>query len=78
MEHTPAPLKINFSPQGSEVAGAVVPAVGLDDRVATVSDMDAKAKDVRFGCSICPPFNRNIGAWTKAGYNWRNFVCSTF
>jgi hypothetical protein len=69
MEHTPAPLKINFSPQGREVAGAVVRAVGLDDRVATVSDMNAKAKDIRFGCSIFPPFNRNIAAWTKAGYN---------
>jgi len=77
MEHTPAPPKIYFSPQGSEIAATVVRAIGLDDQVATVSDMDATAKDIRFGCSVCPPFNRNIAAWTKAGYNWRDFVCST-
>jgi len=55
LEYGPGPPKIDFSAQGSEIAAAVVQVVGLDDKVATVSDMDTKAKDVRFGCSVCPP-----------------------
>jgi len=73
MGAAPTPPKIAFSPLGSDIAGTVVRAAGLDDRVATVSDMDAK--DLRFGCFTCPSQKRN-GALTKVGYNWRDFVGS--
>lgn len=76
MESTPGPPKINFSTLGNEIAAAVVRAVGLDDRVATVSDMDAKTKDIRFRCAVCPPLKRYVGSWTKGGYKWREFVRS--
>jgi len=78
VEYEPGPPKIDFSAQASEIAAAVVRAAGLDDKVATVSDMDAKAKDIRFGCSVCPPLKRNATSWTKGGYKWREFVRSCF
>ena len=68
----PGPPKIDFSADLSKIAGAVIQAVGLDDRVATVSDMDAK--DLRFGCSACPPERYRGCSWMKFGYNWRDFV----
>ena len=52
------PPKIEFSVPGSEIAAAVVRAVGLNDKVAMVLDMDAKTKDIRFGCSFCSPLKR--------------------
>ena len=67
--------KIEFSALESEVAAAVVRAAGLNDKVATASDMDAKTKDIRFGCSICPPVKR-CGIWRKSGYKWRELVRS--
>ncbi|KIM35789.1 hypothetical protein M413DRAFT_449606 [Hebeloma cylindrosporum] len=70
----PGPPKIDFSEKGSEIAAAVVRAAGLDDRVATVADMDVKAKDIRFGCSVCPPTKENTMPWMKRGYKWREFV----
>ena len=73
VECEPGPPKIDFSTQGSEFAAAVVRAAGLDDKVATALDMDAKAKDIRFGCSVCPPQKRNK-SWMKVGYKWREFV----
>ena len=76
VQHEPGPPKIDFSAQGSEIAAAVVRAAGLDDKVATVSDMDAKANDIRFGCSVCPPLKRDATSWMKGGYNWREFVRS--
>jgi len=74
--HFPDPPKITFSAVRSRIAGIVVRAAGLDDRVATASDMDAK--DLRFGCSVCPPWTANGTAapWIKAGYKWREFVRS--
>lgn len=75
-ELEPGPPKIDFSLRGSEIAAAVVRVAGLDERVATVSDMDTKAKDIRFGCSVCPPLKRNANSWTKIGYKWREFVRS--
>jgi len=74
-EHARALPTIAFSTVGSKFAGAVVRAAGLDDRVATVSDMDAK--DLRLGCSACPPQKKNGAlSWTKVGYKWRDFVSS--
>ena len=75
LDHSSDPPKIGFSSDKSEIAAAIVRAAGLDDRVATVSDMDAK--DLRFGCSVCPPKMENGNGtpyWTKAGYKWREFV----
>jgi hypothetical protein len=69
------PPKIGFSSDKSKIAAAIVRAAGLDDRVATVSDMDAK--DLRFGCSVCPPRKETGNGppyWVKAGYKWRDFV----
>ena len=77
-EYEPGPPKIDFSAQGSEIAAAIVRAIGLDDKVATVSDMDTKAKDIRFGCSVCPPLKRDATSWMKGGYKWREFVRSCF
>lgn len=68
------PPNIGFSAEGSKIAAAVVRAAGLDERVATVVDMGAKTKDIRFGCSICPPARRGRVSWTKAGYKCREFV----
>jgi len=76
MQYQPGPSDIIFSVRGNEIAAAVVRAAGLDDRVATVSDMDAKAKDIRFGCSVCPPSKRGVVSWVKTGYKWRDFVRS--
>ena len=76
VEYVYIPQKILFTAQGSKIAAAVVRAAGLDDRITKASDMDEK--DLRFGCSACPLINRNIAAWTKAGYKWRDFVRSTF
>ena len=79
MQFEPGPPKIEFSARGSEMASAVVQAAGLDDKVATVSDMDTKAKDIRFGCSICSPVKkREATSWMKGGYKWREFVGSCF
>jgi len=44
-------LRIVFDSLRSRMAAIVVRAAGLDDKVATVSDMDAT--DLRFGCSVC-------------------------
>jgi hypothetical protein len=71
MDQPPDPPKIAFSSRGSEIACTIVRAAGLDDRVATPLDMDAK--DLRFGCSACPP-QRDGTSWTKVGYKWRDFV----
>ena len=71
IDQPPDPPKIAFSAGGSEIAGAIVRAAGLDDRVATPLDMDAN--DLRFGCSACPP-QRYGTSWTKVGYKWRDFV----
>lgn len=68
---TSDPPKFAFSPLGSAITAAVVRAAGLDDRIATGSDMDAK--DLRFGCSTCLPSKKN-GAWTRTGYKWRDVV----
>jgi len=70
------PLKIAFNGHARLIAATVVRAAGLDDKVATVSDMDTKSKDMRFGCSVCPPLKRNATSWVKGGYKWREFVCS--
>jgi hypothetical protein len=67
--------KLEFNAPRSEITAAVVRAAGLNDKVATASDMDAKTTDIRFGCSICPPVKRN-GTWRKAGYKWRQLVLS--
>ena len=74
-EYKLGPPKIEFSAPGSEIAAAVVRAVGLNDKVATVSDMDMKTKDIRFGCSLCPPQKKNR-IWKMGGYKWREFVRS--
>ena len=74
LDSAPSPPKLGFSARESEIAGAVVRAAGLDDRVATVSDMDAK--DLRFGCSVCPPQGDGGSSWTKVGYKWPEIVCS--
>ena len=71
IDEPPDPPKIVFSVPGSEIAGTIVRAAGLDDRVATPLDMDAK--DLRFGCSACPPRSSGM-SWTKVGYRWRDFV----
>ena len=77
VEYEPGPPKIDFSAWGSEIASAVVQAAGLDDKVATVSDMDTKARDIRFGCFICSPVKeREATSWMKGGYKWREFVGS--
>ena len=75
LDVSPGLPKISFSFDKSEIAAAIVRAAGLDHRVATVSDMDAK--DLRYGCSICPPEKENgngTPSWTKDGYKWRDFV----
>ena len=76
MEYGPGPPKIKFNTSGSEIAAAVVRAVGLDDKVATISDMDVKTKDIRFGCSVCPPMKKNGSCWMMNGYKWRELVRS--
>ena len=73
IDQPPDPPKIVFSAHGSEIAGTIVRAAGLDDRVATALDMDAK--DLRFGCSACPAERDRASSWTKVGYKWRDFVC---
>ena len=77
MDLPPDPPKIAFNTRGSEIAGTIVRAAGFDDRVATPLDMDAK--DLRFGCSTCPPNcppeSSGTSSWTKVGYKWRDFVC---
>jgi hypothetical protein len=76
LEDEPGPPMIEFSASGSEIAAAVVRASGLDDKVATISDMDVKTKDIRFGCSFCPPiYGRN---WMRGGYKWHELVHSSF
>ena len=75
VDHSPDPPKISFSSDLSKIAAAVVQATGLDDRVATILDMDAK--DLRFGCSVCSPRKergKGSSSWVKAGYKWRDFV----
>jgi hypothetical protein len=71
IDQASGPAKTDFSLERSKIARAVVQAAGLDDRVATVSDMDTK--DLRFGCSACPQ-ERYRGSSTKVGYKWRDFV----
>ena len=76
-KYEPGLPKMEFSAPGSEITAAVVRAVGLNDNVATVSDMDAKTKDLRFRCDICPLVPvRRIRTWKKAGYKWRELVRS--
>jgi hypothetical protein len=75
VEDKPCPPKIEFNAPRSEIIAAIVRAVGLDDKVATISDMDTKTKDIRFGCSLCPPVKRN-GTWKMGGYKWREMVGS--
>ena len=77
VKYKPGLPKLEFSAPGTEITAAVVRAVGLNDKVATVSDMDAKTEDIRFGCSICPavPVRRN-GTLNKGGYKWRELVRS--
>ena len=78
-KYKPGLPKLEFSVLGSEITAAVIRAVGLNDKVATVSDMDVKTKDIRFGCSICPPVPvRRNGTWNKGGYKWRELVRSAF
>ena len=76
VEYEPGPPKIDFNGHAKLIAAAVVRAAGLDDKVATALDMDTKAKDMRFGCSVCPPLKRNTTSWVKGGYKWREFVRS--
>ncbi|KAJ3502257.1 hypothetical protein NLJ89_g8968 [Agrocybe chaxingu] len=73
IEVSPGPPKVAFSVSGSNAARAVVEAAALDEKTATVSDMDAK--DLRFECSACPA-KKKVGStsWTKPGYKWRDFV----
>jgi hypothetical protein len=73
----PSPPKVKFNAMGSEITAAVLRVAGLDNKVATASDMDAKTKDIRFGCSLCPPVKRN-GTWKMGGYKWREMVRSCF
>jgi len=72
IDQPPGPPKIAFSVRGSEIAGTIVRAAGFDDRVATALDMDAK--DLRFGCSACPPERDGTSSWMKVKYKWRDFV----
>ncbi|KIM36512.1 hypothetical protein M413DRAFT_31565 [Hebeloma cylindrosporum] len=73
VEYVSTPQQISFTPQGSTVAAAVVRAAGLDERVATASDMDER--DLRFACSACRPSQRGSPAsWRESGYKWRDFV----
>jgi hypothetical protein len=80
LEYEPEPPKIKISALESEIAAAIVRAVGLDDKIATVSNMDAKTNDIRFGCSFCLPI-RNYGLegseWMMVGYKWRELVGSS-
>ena len=78
VEKESGPPKIDFSMQGSGIAATVIRAAGLDDKVATASDMDTKTKDIRFGCSVCAPLKINATSWMKSGYKWREFVRSCF
>jgi hypothetical protein len=71
-DQAPGPPNIEFSVERSSIARAVVQAAGLDDRAATVSDMDAK--DLRFGCSACRPERYGGSSFTMVGYKWRDFV----
>ncbi|KIM37065.1 hypothetical protein M413DRAFT_448779 [Hebeloma cylindrosporum] len=73
-DFTYGPPDIAFSVLGSAIAAVVVRAVGLDESIATVAEVDAKAEDIRFGCSVCAPIKRDGASWTKAGYTWRRFV----
>ncbi|KAJ3504221.1 hypothetical protein NLJ89_g8050 [Agrocybe chaxingu] len=67
------PRALKVSVHNSEVVTAIVQAVGLDDKVATIADMDAK--DIRFGCSVCPSTLKDgESSWCKVGYKWREFV----
>jgi hypothetical protein len=77
VEYKPGLPKMGFHALGSEIAAAVVRAAGLNDNVATASDMDAKTKDIRFGCFICPPAKIN-GTWKMSGYKWREMVRPAF
>jgi hypothetical protein len=72
IDGAPGPPTIDFSVERSRIAGAVVRAAGLDDRVGTVSDMDEK--DLRFECSACRPGRYGGSSFTKVGYKWRDFV----
>jgi hypothetical protein len=78
VEYKPRLQKMEFSVPRSKITAAVVRAAGLNDKVATASDMDAKTKDIRFGCSICSPVKRRNGPWEKGGYKWRDLVRSCF
>ena len=62
----------------SEIAAAVVRAVGLDDNVATVSDMDGKTKDIRFGCSFPPTKKKLEPAGWGAGISGTNWYVQAF
>ena len=66
------PPKIGFSVDRSKIAATIVRTAGLDDRLATVSDIDAK--DLRFGCSACHLKRHGASSWTKVGYKWHDFV----
>jgi hypothetical protein len=66
------PPRIYLSVDRSKIAATIVRAAGLDDRVATVSDMDAK--DLRFGCSACHLKRHGASSWTNVGYKWHDFV----
>ncbi|CAA7263078.1 unnamed protein product [Cyclocybe aegerita] len=73
MELDPQALTIAVDDSGSMAAAAIVRAVGLDDKVATIADMDVK--DLRFGCSVCPSTLKDGEIeWCKVGYKWREFV----
>jgi len=72
IDQAAGPPKIDFSVERSRIARAVVQAAGLDDRTATVLDMDAK--DLRFGCSACRPERYAGYSLTKVGYKWRDWV----
>ena len=72
-DYKPGSPKVGFNAPGSEITAAVVRAAGLNDKVATASDMDARTKNIRFKCSLCPPVKRN-GTWRASGYDWRRLV----
>jgi hypothetical protein len=67
------PLK--YCPQVTRVVEKVVHLAGIDPKIATAADLDAR--DLRFSCGSCAIVKEG-GQHYRLGYNWRNLARSFF
>ena len=72
------PLNIAFNRHPRLIAATVVRAAGLDDKIAMVSGMDTKSRDMRFGCSVSPLLKRNTTSWVKVHISDANSYVPVF